>query len=327
MSRALRVAIVGARGIGKHHAKWFRRSGCDVVALYGTTPESAGRAAEGVGALVPFEGRVFSDWPAFLSEGGFEAASVCSPADAHARNVIDLVGAGKHVLCEKPLYWNWEAAPGAILAAGREAVAAARLSGVVLAVNAQYPAGLPAFRQLHREVLGVEAGFPRLSYFMETKGQPRSPHGPAEVWVDLGPHPLAFLEAVAPGGSIAWQTLQTHGEGLEARVRFDWTGAGAAIPVDMTLRRVHGGTPVRRFSNGQLECDYEGRNVDGEFAAVMRAGGKEWVGPDFMRTSIERFVEAVRAGDEGLVLVSGQAGLRQLEALVGVWARSWWGGN
>src|SRR5262245_34004505 len=129
MSKALRVAVVGARGIGKHHAKWFARAGCEVTALYGTTPESAERAATALREIFPYEGRVFSDWGRFLAEGDFAAVSVCSPAEAHHGNVMDLANAGKHVRCEKPLAWNWEQGPAAILADGRAMVAAARAAG------------------------------------------------------------------------------------------------------------------------------------------------------------------------------------------------------
>jgi predicted dehydrogenase len=323
MSERLRVAVAGARGIGKHHAKWFVRAGCDLTALYGTRPDTAREAADFVREMVPFTGRVFSNWEQFIAEGDFEAVSVCSPADAHHQNVLSLARAGKHVLCEKPLCWRWEATPAAIIQEAREIMAAMQEADRILAVNAQYPAALEPFRQLHRELLGLEADFPRLSYFMETRGPPRSPQGPAEVWVDLAPHPLAFLDAAAPG-TVRWSSLRHAGQDLETRVSFDWLSDERVIPVEMTLRRVPGGDPVRRFSNGRIECDYEGRNVDGEFVTVLRAEGREWVGPDFMRISVERFVDAVRQQDPGRVLVSGAAGLRQLEVLAGVWARCWW---
>lgn len=327
MSRRLRVAVVGARGIGKHHAKWFVKSGCELTAIYGTRPESVEQAAAAVRQMVPFEGRLFTDWEQFLAEGEFDAASICSPAEGHRDNVVSLARAGKHLLCEKPLAWHWDRTPDAILQEGRDMVAAARNAGVVFAVNAQYPASLPAFHELHRQVVGGDALFRRLAYLMETKGQPRSPHGAAEVWVDLGPHPIAFLDAVAPGGAIRWESLRQQIDGLEACVAFDWVVGGRTIPVEMTLRRVPAGPepPARRVSNGTLECEYGGRNVDGEFMTVLRAEGREWVGQDLMRTSVEQFVEAAAQGDESRALVTGTAGLRQLEALVGVWARCWRG--
>ncbi len=323
MSAPLRVAVVGARGIGKHHAKWFARAGCAVSAIYGTTADSAARAAAGLRELFPFAGEVYSDWGCFLADGSFDAASVCTPAEAHRGNVLDLVAAGKHVLCEKPVYWDWEAEPAAILAAGEEMVSAARAAGVVLAINAQYPAGIPLYRDFYHSLRGRDPAFDRLAFRMETKGQPRSPHGPAEVWVDLAPHPIAVLDAVLPGAEVRWQTLRHESAGLEAVVSFTWSRGDVDIEVQMTVRRVPGGTPTRWVSNGDLECTVEGRNVEGEFVTVMRAEGQEWTGPDFMRTSIERFIDAARAGDEARALVTGEAGVRQLRALVGVWERCW----
>jgi len=322
MEGRLRIGIVGARGIGKHHAKWFALAGCELAAIYGTTPASAERAAAAVRELVPFSGRVFNDWTQFVAEGEFDAASVCSPADAHRGNVLDLLRSGKHVLCEKPLVWDWDAQPADLVGQGSEMVSAAHAARRVLAVNAQYPAGLPAYRELYRQVFGEEAEFPRLSYFMETKGQPRSPHGPAEVWVDLGPHPLAFLDAVSPG-TVRWNSLREQGQGMETHIGFDWETGERVIPVEMTLRRVPGGTPDRRISNGRLEASYEGRNLNGEFVTVLRAEGREWVGPDFMKTSVERFIGAALHNDPSLALVTGEAGLRQLEVLAGVWMRCW----
>jgi hypothetical protein len=56
---------------------------------------------------------------------------------------------------------------------------------------------------------------------------------------------------------------------------------------------------------------------------VLRCGADEWVGEDFMRTSIRRFVEAVQQRDPARVLVTGEAGLRHLKEQVGVWDRHW----
>src|SRR5439155_14244021 len=103
MKQPLRVAVVGARGIGRHHAKWYARAVCQVTAIYGTSAASAEQAAAALREILPFTGRVFSDWDRFLAGGEFEAASVCSPAEGHHANVLGLVRTGRHVLCEKPL--------------------------------------------------------------------------------------------------------------------------------------------------------------------------------------------------------------------------------
>ena len=33
MNQPLKVAVIGASGIGKNHARWFHRHGCDVAAF------------------------------------------------------------------------------------------------------------------------------------------------------------------------------------------------------------------------------------------------------------------------------------------------------
>src|SRR5438132_5918899 len=156
-----------------------------------------------------------------------------------------------------------------------------------------------AFAELHRELLGSDPESPQVTCEMETRGQPRSPHGPAEVWVDLGPHPLALVDAVAPGGGVDWTTLRGGGMELQARVGFDWVSGDRRIPVDLDLRRSPGGQgrPARRVSNGRIDVEYEGRTVDGEFVSVLRAQGCEKVTPDFMHTSVERFIDAAVHGD------------------------------
>lgn len=323
MPNPLRIGIVGARGIGKHHAKWFARAGCEVVALYGTTVASAEAAAAGLNELFGFQGRAYSDWDAFRSEGAFDACSVCSPAERHWENARDLASGGTHILCEKPLVWNWSRSPLEIVEEATRLVEAAAHHGVILAVNAQYPAFLDGFRQLHREVAGREPDYRALRFIMETRGKPRSPHGAAEAWVDLGPHPLAVMDALAPGG-VDWATLR-HSDGpLEATLDFDWVSGSLRLPIHIECRRKAEGPIRRQLGNQDLVVDYDSCVVDGEYLSRLRAGEREWIGKDLMQVSVERFVEAVRAGDETRVLVDGRAALRQQEALTGIWQHCWY---
>ena len=318
----MKVAVVGARSIGKHHAKWFARAGCEVTAIYGTSPDSAEAAATGLRDLFGFQGAVFSEWKRFLAEADFEACSVCSPADCHLENVRDLAAAGKHLLCEKPLVWNWDHAPSQLIDDARQAVEAIERAGVIAGINAQYPAALDGLRALCRQSRGREPTFEALEFLLETKGKPRSPHGPAEAWVDLAPHPLALIDTLAPG-RIDWETLQVDDGPHEFKADFDWLSGGRRIPVHLAGARIAEGIPRRRIGNQDLVAEYDGTNVEGEFMARLRCEGHEWIGPDLMRTSVERFVDAVRTANPDGVLVSPRAALRQQEALVGVWERTW----
>ena len=42
----LRIAILGASGIGKFHARDFKKAGCDVVAILGSNDKTAKATSE-----------------------------------------------------------------------------------------------------------------------------------------------------------------------------------------------------------------------------------------------------------------------------------------
>lgn len=322
MSERLKVAVVGARGIGKHHAKWFARAGCEVTAIYGTTQESAEAAAVGLRDLFGFEGRAYHEWDRFRNEADFVMCSLGSPMQDHLENVRDLAADGKHILCEKPLVWNWNHTPEQLMGDAQSLIQAARDAGVILGVNAQYPALLEGFASFHQQVLGCEPEYRRLHFVLERKGSSRSEPGPADAWVDLGPHPLAVLDMLAPG-SIDWPTLCHTDEPAGTTLDFDWVLEGRRITVHLETRRVLNGTPRRQLGNQNLITDYEGCTIHGDFSARLRSGDQEWTGLDPMRICVAKFVDAVRTGDPSRVLVSGEAALRQQAALVGAWERCW----
>ncbi len=322
MSRPPRVGIAGARGIGRHQAKWFALLGCEVVSLFGTTRESATAAADGVRALCDFRGRVEWDWERFVNAPDLDAISICSPPAAHAANAVAALRAGKHVLCEKPLVWDWAASPAEMRAAATEIVETAIGVGRVLAVNAQYPAAVPPLLDLYRAANDREPAFGSVVFRMETAGAPRSAHGSAEVWADLGPHPLAWVDALLPGGAPDLASARREPHDTDALLHLDWLWSGQRVPVSFELRRITDKTAMRReFILDAWTAAYQGRNVDGEFHAALVAPPHEWVGEDFMRASIRRFIEAVEAAAPERALLSGADALRQFEVQVALWER------
>ena len=58
----LRVAVAGASGIGKHHAKWYHMAGCEVVGFLGSSQETCEATVGALKAIFPFEGRGYTDW-------------------------------------------------------------------------------------------------------------------------------------------------------------------------------------------------------------------------------------------------------------------------
>src|SRR5262249_20624283 len=161
--------------------------------------------------------------------------------------------------------------PERIVGAAERMVAAAGEARRILAVNAQYPAAVPAYQDLYRRARGEPPRYETLSFVMETKGKARSPHD-AEVWIDLGPHALALLDAMLPGGRIDPREEQLAGGPHEVLYQFTWATPERRSRVAFELRRVTGETIARRFGADGVLADYEGRNQDGEFVAALRCG-------------------------------------------------------
>ena len=143
----LKIAILGASGIGKYHAREFAEAGCDVVAILGSTKESAERTAQFLHENKEFNNGKFSinarpyhDLTTLLSEEELDAASICTPPHLHSTHVKQCLEAGLHVLCEKPFvldsqYQNYQIA--------KDLVALAREKNRIISVNTQWVFAIP----------------------------------------------------------------------------------------------------------------------------------------------------------------------------------------
>lgn len=95
----LRIALIGAGGIGRLHLNlWRDLPDVEVVGLYDVSREAAARASSECGIQTVFESL---DEP--LADERVDAVDVCVPNNAHAHVVVAALDAGKHCLCEKPL--------------------------------------------------------------------------------------------------------------------------------------------------------------------------------------------------------------------------------
>lgn len=318
----MKVGIAGASGIGRHHAKWYSRLGCEVAAIFATSRESGEAAAARMRDEFPFTGRVWTEWDEFVKDSGIEACSVCSPADRHAGNIVSLAAAGIHILCEKPLLWSSDADAHSLRQESQRVADAVRSAGVIFALNAQYPAAMPGWRELHDRITPRPPSMRLLLFRMESRGANRGLPGPEDSWIDLGPHPLAIVDHISPG-AVDPATI-THLDGpASTSVQFKWVGERGTTDVRILCRRVADGPVRRQVGNENLLVDYQAVERDGEFSTLLRSGPHRWTGPDLMQVSIESFVEAVREASPDRVLVSLDSALRQQEALLTVWEKCW----
>ena len=311
MERALRVAIAGASGIGKHHAKWFHRVGAQVVGFLGRSRESAAATECVLRDIFPFSGQGYWDLDQLLTEEVPDVVDVCLPNEAHFDCVKSALEQSCHVLCEKPLVWHSGGAEQTQMQA-RALVDLARQTNLHLGVCTQYAASLPYYRQLYEEARGALTTVESFYAEMETlaRGRRRSA---AEVWIDMAPHPLSMLLAWMPDGVIEPESLKVVSGSGEVRACFSFTNSTGSCRCEIIVRDLHEGQPLRRFGVNGFLVDCEGRSApDGTYCSVLSTGELELVGDDFMSLLIARFTEA--AVQPKLVpLVSGEVGLHNLE--------------
>ena len=113
MAQELRIGIIGAGGMGGTHARAYQADGrACLSAVMDRDPAQAQRLAAQLGA------RDYASLDRKLEREHLNLVSICTPPASHAETALAALGAGCHVLCEKPLALDG--------AQARQMVAAAR---------------------------------------------------------------------------------------------------------------------------------------------------------------------------------------------------------
>jgi predicted dehydrogenase len=101
MEKKLKVAIVGAGGWGRQHARVFTaRLDVELVGLFSRNPDkAAARAAE-------FDTRPYSDLARMLAVEKPDFVSICLPNEAHFAPTLEVIRTGIPLLVEKPLVFD-----------------------------------------------------------------------------------------------------------------------------------------------------------------------------------------------------------------------------
>jgi predicted dehydrogenase len=116
------TAVIGTGFIGTVHVEALRRIGVQVRGVLGSTPERGEMRAAQLGVT-----RAYPTLDALLADPTVDVVHVTSPNNRHVAQARAILGAGKHVVCEKPLAMTAaESAPLVDMAAR---------SGLVNAVN------------------------------------------------------------------------------------------------------------------------------------------------------------------------------------------------
>ena len=116
------TAVIGSGFIGTVHVEALRRIGVRVTGLLESSPELGAERAAALG--LP---RAYASLAELLADDAVGVVHVTSPNELHHPQVREILAAGRHVVCEKPLAMT--------SAESAELVALAAASGLVNAVN------------------------------------------------------------------------------------------------------------------------------------------------------------------------------------------------
>ncbi|MFT4042333.1 MAG: Gfo/Idh/MocA family oxidoreductase [Gordonia sp. (in: high G+C Gram-positive bacteria)] len=260
-SPPLRVAIIGTGMIAATHIRAARDAGGTVLGVLGSTPERSAAAAADLRVPVGYP-----DLDALLAEHP-DVVHICTPNDTHVSYALAVIGAGVHVVVEKPISVDL---PGAQRLA--TAVAAA---GVVATVPYVYRYH-PIVREIRARRIAGELGEVALihgSYLQDWLISPDASTwridpdrgGPSRAFADIGTHWCDLAEFVSgeqftevtaattityptrPAGSLA--SFATAAGNLAERVPVRTEDTASALL--RTRRGITASTVISQVSGGR----------------------------------------------------------------------------
>ena len=318
----LRVAIIGASGIGKNHARWFAKHSCDVVSFLGSSDESVALTRSHLEAHMGFRGNGYSDLGQLLSQSQPQAVCISSPPGLHYAQAMQCLEAGVHVLCEKPLVYSPSQSRRENVDGARELQKFAARQNLVFGPQLQYGAATPILCRL-AGVSPFEVG----DFAMEVETtNPKAPRDPKSLWVELAPHPLAVAQFLAgEGAQILEDTVQLlpsrSAYTSEVSARFGVRCEGGRLLMCRAIIRwfdkiVDNREPRRRFAFNGRVVQYSGvKSPDGTFIA-------QYVAPDGYISHYSDPVDYLVGNfvrtcwDEDELLMSANQGVQNLDWLL-----------
>ncbi|REJ04239.1 gfo/Idh/MocA family oxidoreductase [Microbacterium bovistercoris] len=202
----IRAGILGAGFMARVHADATRAVGGDLVAIAASTPSRSALAATTVGAQ-----RAALSADELIAAPDVDLVHVCTPNSTHSGFAAAALGAGKHVVCEKPLALSADdAARLSALAADSGRVAA------VPFVYRYHPMVREARARVQRGALGalltLDCAYLQDWMLLPTDDDWRASAelgGPSRAFADIGSHLCDLIEFVI-GERIAALSARTR---------------------------------------------------------------------------------------------------------------------
>jgi len=297
----LRCAVIGAGYLGRFHAqKYAGLAGCELIGVADPSAEARDRIGAELG--VP----THADHRALL--GAVDAVSVATPTSSHHAVAMDFLGAGAHVLVEKPITTT--------AAEARELIAAAATAGRVLQVG--------HLERFNPVIVAIDGELKAPRFIESNRLAPFKPRGTdVSVVLDLMIHDIDLIEHIvqSPIASIDAVGAPVFTDEIDianARIRFE---NGCVADVTASRISMKSERKLRIFqADAYLSIDLQQKLLtvvrrpavipDGAMPAVA-VEERSFDQGDALLAEIESFLSAIARG--GRPVVTGEDGLRALE--------------
>ena len=272
------IAILGASGIGKYHAREFNNLGCKIVAILGSTEESAHKTAELLKKEFNISANTYSDIKDLLTKENIDAVSICTPPETHEKLVLECLNKNIHVLCEKPIIGGIEE----LVSRTKALLALAKKKEKILAVNTQMAALIPS-------------PYPKIVSQFSAYTEPGTKGD--EMLLDHGPHVNSMLIKLVPNGKAFNIKVEKKTED-EIILTFSYISKKQKCLVKYHLKHKADRPRAIRFNINEKEYS---REVGENYEQFLISEGKKQKIEDPLKTSIRMFVESVQNYSSPLV--------------------------
>ena len=306
----LRVAIIGASGIGKNHAAWFAKSGAEICAFAGSSIQSLEATRGALQSKLSYTPRGYTDISRLLKTEKPDAVCIASPPHLHFQHAKICLENGVDTLCEKPLVYDSKLSGEELISQTRELNELAKARGVLLGTQMQYCFLAEKLCELAYVFADEIESF---SMEMETKSL-SSGRTHETVWIELSSHPLSVLQKLFPGAKLKFDSIQCQVGELETSAQFQLQRADNSSIDARIIARCNPSTPLplRRFTVNNGTIDYAGRrNHEGDFLTYLSCENQETEMPDLVDLLIGNFIAACR--DQKLLFVTAEDGAKNVD--------------
>ena len=316
MTSDIRVGVIGCGKIAtcSHVPKLTSSPGASVTALFDTDRQKMESLRQ---ELAP-DAEPFEDYDGLLASGLVDAVTICTPNRFHHPQTIAALQAGLHVLCEKPMAGDLEAAT--------EMVDCARAQDRVLHIN-QSGRYSPLYTKVAELVHNGSIGEPKHVRCIRAGGNtPDCGWSPGATWfvqksfqggvvLDIGIHMADLLRWLMGAVDRIAALVDTWKEGIDvpdnvsALFRFKSGATGIlelswTLPSGAGLLEVYGSEGSIRTGFGAAKPIELTQRVDGELRTAEHEAATN------VPNSFENFVAAARG--EAPSLTPGEYGRRAL---------------